>query len=71
MLRAYVGNTIRVPNGIAEDVLAAAETHVNERTPPILPGWLGGVDYITLLVMPDFNIHVGTTRNILRIAAHH
>jgi hypothetical protein len=29
-------------------------------------GWFGGVDYITLLVMPDFNFHLATAHDILR-----
>lgn len=65
-LRARVADTIRFLNGIAEDALAGAETHTYELTPPIVRGWFGGVDYITLLVMPDFNFHVATAHDILR-----
>jgi hypothetical protein len=65
-LRARVADTTRYLNGIAEDALAGAETHTYELTPPIVRGWFGGTDYITLLVMPDFNFHVATAHDILR-----
>src|SRR3981189_902641 len=65
-LRARIADTIRYLNGIAEDALAGAETHTYELTPPIVRGWFGGTDYITLLVMPDFNFHVATAHDILR-----
>jgi hypothetical protein len=29
-------------------------------------GWFGGADYITLLVMPDFKLHVATAHDIPR-----
>jgi uncharacterized protein len=65
-LRARVADTTRYLNGITEDALAGAETHTYELTPPIVRGWFGGTDYITLLVMPDFNFHVATAHDILR-----
>jgi hypothetical protein len=65
-LSVRVADTVRYVNGIAEDALAGAETHTYELTPPIARAWFGGVDYITLLVMPDFNFHVATAHNILR-----
>lgn len=65
-LRARVADTVRYLGGISEDVLAGAETRTYELTPPIVRGWFGGVDYITLLVMPDFNFHVATAHDILR-----
>jgi hypothetical protein len=65
-LRARLADTVRYLNGISEDALAGAESHTYELTPPIVRGWFGGVDYITLLVMPDFNFHVATAHDILR-----
>jgi hypothetical protein len=65
-LRERVASTVRYLNGISEDALAGAETHTYELTPPIVRGWFGGVDYITLLVMPDFNFHLATAHDILR-----
>jgi uncharacterized protein len=65
-LRERVADTIRYLNGISEDSLTGAETHTYELTPPIVRGWFGGADYITLLVMPDFNFHVATAHDILR-----
>ena len=65
-LRERVASAVRYLNGISEDALAGAETHTYELTPPIVRGWFGGVDYITLLVMPDFNFHLATAHDILR-----
>jgi uncharacterized protein len=65
-LKARVADTIGFLNGVTEDELAGAETHTFELTPPIVRGWFGGTDYITLLVMPDFNFHVATAHDILR-----
>jgi hypothetical protein len=65
-LRERVADTVRHLNGISEEALAGAETHTYELTPPIVRGWFGGVDYITLLVMPDFSFHVATAHDILR-----
>jgi hypothetical protein len=65
-LRARIADTTRYLNGITEDALAGAETHTYELTPPIVRGFFGGTDYITLLVMPDFNFHVATAHDILR-----
>lgn len=65
-LRARLAEMLRFVNGIAEDALAGAETHTYELTSPIVRGWFGGVDYITLLVMPGFNFHVATAHDILR-----
>jgi hypothetical protein len=65
-LRARVADTVRYLNGVSEGALAGAETHTFELTPPIVRGWFGGVDYITLLVMPDFNFHLATAHDILR-----
>jgi hypothetical protein len=65
-LKARLADTTRFLNGFTEDDLAGATTHTFELTPPIVRGWFGGVDYITLLVMPDFNFHVATAHAILR-----
>jgi hypothetical protein len=65
-LKARIADTIRFLNGVTEDELAGAETHTFELTPPIVRGWFGGTDYITLLVMPDFSFHVATAHDILR-----
>jgi hypothetical protein len=65
-LRERIADTVRYLNGISEDAMAGAETHTYELTPPIVRGWFGGADYITLLVMPDFNFHVATAHDILR-----
>jgi uncharacterized protein len=65
-LRERISDTVRYLNGISEGQLAGAETHTYELTPPIVRGWFGGTDYITLLVMPDFNFHVATAHDILR-----
>jgi uncharacterized protein len=65
-LRARVAETVSYLNGVTEEQLAGAETHTYELTPPIVRGWFGGADYITLLVMPDFNFHVATAHDILR-----
>ena len=65
-LRARIADTVRYLNGVTEEQLAGAETHTYELTPPIVRGWFGGIDYITLLVMPDFNFHIATAHDILR-----
>ena len=65
-LRARIADTVRYLNGFTEEQFAGAETHTYELSPPIVRGWFGGVDYITLLVMPDFNFHVATAHDILR-----
>jgi uncharacterized protein len=65
-LRERVADTVRYLNGVSEEAMTGAETHTYELTPPIVRGWFGGVDYITLLVMPDFNFHVATVHDILR-----
>jgi hypothetical protein len=53
-------------NELTAEDLAGAETHTFELTPPIVRGWFGGADYITLLVIPDFHFHVATAHDILR-----
>lgn len=65
-LKARLADTIRYLNGLTEQDLVGAETHTYELTPPIVRGWFGGTDYITLLVMPDFHFHVATAHDILR-----
>jgi uncharacterized protein len=65
-LKARIADTIRFLNEVTVDELAGAETHTFELTPPIVRGWFGGTDYITLLVMPDFNFHIATAHDILR-----
>jgi uncharacterized protein len=65
-LRVRIADTVRYLNGITEEALKGAETHTYELSPPIVRGWFGGIDYITLLVMPDFNFHVATAHDILR-----
>jgi uncharacterized protein len=65
-LRERLASTVRYLYGITEEALAGAESHTYELSPPIVRGWFGGIDYITLLVMPDFNFHVATAHDILR-----
>jgi hypothetical protein len=65
-LRARIADTVRYLNDFTEEQLSGAENHTYELTPPIVRGWFGGIDYITLLVMPDFNFHVATAHDILR-----
>lgn len=65
-LRMRIADTVRRLNELTEADLAGAETHTFELTPPIVRGWFGGIDYITLLVMPDFHFHVATAHDILR-----
>ena len=65
-LRARIADTVRYLNGFTEEQLSGAETHTYELTPPIVRGWFGGTDYITLLVIPDFHFHVTTAHDILR-----
>lgn len=65
-LRSRIGETVRSLNELTEADPAGAEAHTYELSPPIVRGWFGGIDYITLLVMPDFNFHVATGHDILR-----
>jgi uncharacterized protein len=65
-LKARLAKTIQYLNELTVEDLAGAETHTFELTPPIVRGWFGGTDYITLLVIPDFHFHVATAHDILR-----
>jgi uncharacterized protein len=65
-LRARLADTVQMLNQLTQHDLAGAEAHAYELSPPIVRGWFGGIDYITLLVMPDFNFHVATAHGILR-----
>jgi uncharacterized protein len=65
-LKSRLADTARYLGEFTEEELASAHNHTYELTPPIVRGWFGGVDYITLLVMPDFNFHIATAHDILR-----
>jgi uncharacterized protein len=65
-LRVRLAYTTSYLNELTAEDLAGAETHTFELTPPIVRGWFGGADYITLLVIPDFHFHVATAHDILR-----
>ena len=65
-LKARIADTVRYLKGFEPEDLAGAESHTYELFPPIVRGWFGGIDYITLLVIPDFHFHVATAHDILR-----
>lgn len=65
-LKARLAETIRYLNQMTMEDLSGAESHTYELSPPIVRGWFGGLDYITLLVIPDFHFHVATAHDILR-----
>jgi len=65
-LRARLAATTGFLKGLMPEDLAGAESHTFELSPPIVRGWFGGQDYITLLVLPDFYFHVATAHDILR-----
>jgi hypothetical protein len=65
-LRARLADTVQKLNQVTEGDLAGAQAHAYQLSPPIVRGWFGGTDYITLLVMPDFYFHVATAHGILR-----
>jgi hypothetical protein len=65
-LRARLAATAGFLTGLTPEDLAGAETHTYELSPPIVRGWFGGQDYITLLVLPDFYFHLATAHDILR-----
>ncbi len=66
-LKARIADTVRYLNGLEPEDLAGAESHTYELSPPTRAGrWFGGIEYITLLVIPDFHFHVATAHDILR-----
>jgi hypothetical protein len=65
-LKARIADTVRYLNRLEPEDLAGAENQTYELSPPIARGWFGGIDYITLLVIPDFHFHVATAHDILR-----
>ena len=65
-LKVRIADTVRYLNGLEPEDLAGAENHTYELSPPVARGWFGGIDYITLLVIPDFHFHVATAHDILR-----
>ena len=65
-LKARIADTVRYLNELNPEDLTGAESRTYELSPPIVRGWFGGIDYITLLVIPDFHFHVATAHNILR-----
>jgi hypothetical protein len=65
-LRARLAGTAAFLKQLTPEDLAGAEGHTYELSPPIVRGWFGGQDYITLLVLPDFYFHVATAHDILR-----
>src|SRR4029079_2845318 len=65
-LKVRSADTVRYLNGLEPEDLAGAENHTYELSPPVARGGFGGLDYITLLVIPDFHFHVATAHDILR-----
>jgi hypothetical protein len=65
-LRARLAATAGFLTRLTTEDLTGAETHTYELSPPIVRGWFGGQDYITLLVLPDFYFHLATVHDILR-----
>lgn len=57
--RAFLAN-------VTPETFKGAENRTYELSPPIVRGWFGAADYITLLVLPDHFFHLATAHAILR-----